>query len=199
MLKNVKASAVAAVLAVSSAAFSATPFQIKVDLNVVPEAGAPVMKVPAGAKAAVDRYFRFAERTHPLVLTHSYAARPDKKNKAVSLDEDDDPLGSLDLALVADDAVQDFDKDVEFVVRANKSRSSMVLMIVNRKKENMTAHVELKRGSMREPVYRRVYSEDGGKTWTTAAWQPPRESALYPWPLDVPANTIQTVTINLKQ
>ena len=75
----------------------------------------------------------------------------------------------------------------------------MVLMIVNRKKENMTAHVELRRGSMREPVYRRVYSEDGGKTWTTAAWQPPRESALYPWTLDVPANTIQTVTINLKQ
>lgn len=199
MLKNVKASAVAAVLAVSSAAFSAAPFEIKVDLNVGPESGAPVMKVPAGAKAAVDRYFRFAERTHPLVLAHSYAARPDKKNKAVSLDEDDDPLGSLDLALVADDAVQDFDKDVEFVIRANKSRSSMVLMIVNRKKENMTAHVELKRGSMREPVYRRVYSEDGGKTWTTAAWQPPRESALYPWPLDVPANTIQTVTINLKQ
>ena len=82
MLKNVKAFAIAAVLTVSSVAFSATPFQIKVDLNVVPESGAPVMKVPAGAKAAVDRYFRFAERTHPLVLTHSYAARPDKKNKA---------------------------------------------------------------------------------------------------------------------
>ena len=73
-----------------------------------------------------------------------------------------------------------------------------MLVVVNRGKSDLTAEIELKRGKMREPVYRRVYSEDGGKTWTTMAWQPPRASDLYPWTVEVPANTVQTVTITVK-
>ena len=42
------------------------------------------------------------------------------------------------------------------------------------------------------------YSEDGGKTWTTAAWQPPRAPDVYPWTVEVPANSAETVTICLK-
>ena len=99
---------------------------------------------------------------------------------------------------VAADAIQKVDKDVDYAVRANSERKSFVLMIVNRKKEDLTAEVDLKSGRMLEPVYRQVYSEDGGKTWTTAAWQPPRSTDVYPWTVEVPANSVETVTICLK-
>ena len=110
----------------------------------------------------------------------------------------EDMLEDLDMGPVSADVIQKVDKDVDYAVRANKARNSFVLMIVNRKKENLTAEVELKRGKMLEPVYRQVYSEDGGKTWTTAAWQPPRAADVYPWTLEVPSNSVETVTIYLK-
>ena len=182
---------VTAALACSSYAYS---FKVNVDLNETAETNEVHLAVQKGAEKAAERYFRFAERTHPLVLSHSFAAKPEK----AKVDIDDDPLEDLDGGIVAADAIQKFDKEVEYVVRATKSRKSFVLMVVNRKNENLKAEIELKRGKMREPVYRRVYSEDGGKTWTTMAWQPPRASDLYPWTIDVPSNTVQTVTIIIK-
>ena len=182
---------VTAALACSSYAYS---FKVNVDLNETAETNEVHLAVQKGAEKAAERYFRFAERTHPLVLSHSFAAKPEK----AKVDIDDDPLEDLDGGIVAADEIQRFDKEVEYVVRATKSRKSFVLMVVNRKNENLKAEIELKRGKMREPVYRRVYSEDGGKTWTTMAWQPPRASVLYPWTIDVPSNTVQTVTIIIK-
>ena len=182
---------VTAALACSSYAYS---FKVNVDLNETAETNEVHLAVQKGAEKAAERYFRFAERTHPLVLSHSFAAKPEK----AKVDIDDDPLEDLDGGIVAADAIQRFDKEVEYVVRATKSRKSFVLMVVNRKNENLKAEIELKRGKMREPVYRRVYSEDGGKTWTTAAWQPPRAADVYPWTVEVPANSAETVTINLK-
>lgn len=170
------------------------PFPIGVDLKGDVLSGSVSLEVPKGAETASDRYFRLAEKTHPALLEHSFAAVPDQAKEA----SDDDPLGELDPGLVEADSIQRLDKDVEYVVRASGDRRSFVLMIVNRGKENKTASVELKRGKMREPVYRRVYSEDGGKTWTTMAWQPPRGSDVYPWTVDVPSNTVQTVTITVK-
>lgn len=170
------------------------PFPIGVDLKGDPERGTVALAVPKGAEAAADRYFRLAEQKHPVLLSHGFAAVPDRAKEP----SDDDPLGELDAGLVAADSIQRLDKDVEYVVRASGDRRSFVLMIVNRGKEDKTASVELKRGKMREPVYRRVYSEDGGKTWTTMAWQPPRSSDVYPWTVEVPANTVQTVTITVK-
>ena len=170
-------------------------FKVNVDLNEPPETNAVHMAVQKGAEKAVERYFRFAERTHPLVISHGFAAKAEQAKAVV----DDDPLDDLEEGVVADNAIQSVDKDVEYVVRTTKSRKSFVLMIVNRKKDKpFTAEVELKRGKMLEPVYRRVYSEDGGKTWTTAAWQPPRAADVYPWTVEVPANSAETVTINLK-
>lgn len=170
------------------------PFPIGVDLKGDALTEAVALAVPKGAEAASDRYFRLAEKTHPVLLAHGFAAVPDEEKEP----SDDDPLGELDPGLVEADSIQRLDKDVEFVVRASGDRRSFVLMIVNRGAENKTASVELKRGKMREPVYRRVYSEDGGKTWTTMAWQPPRSSDVYPWTVEVPANTVQTVTITVK-
>ena len=169
-------------------------FKIKVDLGEKPEQEEVSLAVPKGAEKASERYFRFAEKTHPDLLAHTFASLPGQ----AKLEVEEGSLDGLGGDLVDDDAVQNYDKNVEYTIRANKGRNSFVLTIVNRGNEPLTAEIELKRGKMREPVYRRVYSEDGGKTWTTAAWQPPRESDLYPWPIEVPANTVQTVTITLR-
>ncbi len=171
------------------------PFPINVDLKGEAERGTVALAVPKGAEAASDRYFRLAEKTHPVLLSHGFAAVPDQPEEAPS---DDDPLGELDPGVVESDSIQRLDKDVEYAVRASGDRRSFVLMIVNRGTADKTASVELKKGKMREPVYRRVYSEDGGTNWTTMAWQPPRGSDVYPWTVDVPSNTVQTVTITVK-
>lgn len=183
-------------LVAASCAFSmyAYSFKVNVDLSERPEPkDPPKLSVPKGAEKASERYFRFAEKTHPVVLKHGFAAKPEKAKEAV-----DDPLGDLEPSLVSIDSIQRVDKDVEYIVRSTNGRKSFVLMVVNRKNENMTAEIELKRGKMLEPVYRQVYSEDGGKTWTTAAWQPPRAADVYPWTLEVPSNSVETVTIYLK-
>lgn len=172
----------------------ARSFKIRVDLGVKPEEAEIALSVPKGAEKAAGRYFRLAETTHPDLLTHGFAALPER-SKAVDAD---DPLADLKTGSVEDDAIQSVDRDIEYVVRKTKKGKSFVLMIVNRKNEDRTAEIELKRGKMCEPVYRRVYSEDGGKSWTTIAWQPPRAADLHPWTIEVPAKTVQTVTIGVK-
>lgn len=181
----------AACLAGSAQAYT---FKIKVDLQASPVKENVALAVPKGAEKASERYLRFAERTHPEVLAHAFAALPEQ----AKMETEEGTLDGLDAGLVEDDEIQTVDKDVEYVVRADKGRRSFVLEIVNRKNEALTADIELKIGRMFEPVFRRVYSEDGGRTWTTAAWQPPRAADLYPWPIEVPANMVQTVTICLR-
>lgn len=180
------------VLANSASAFT---FKVKVDLEETPSKEPVNLEVPKGAEKAAGRYFRLAEKTHPLLIAHEFAAPTGQ----ATFQRGDDPLDGLGGGLIDDDAILSVDKDVEYVIRTNGGHGSFVLMIVNRKDEDLTAEIELRLGKMFEPVYRRVYSEDGGKSWTTAAWQPPRASALYPWTIDVPANTVQTVTICLRR
>lgn len=188
--------AVTLVSAVMACPAFAESFKISVDLQERPEPGASTpTKFPKGAEKAAERYFKFAEKTHPVLMSSGHAALLGQQKKA---DVGEDMLDELDMGSVAADTIQKVDKDVDYAVRANGGRKSFVLMIVNRKKENLTAEVELKRGKMLEPVYRQVYSEDGGKTWTTAAWQPPRSTDVYPWTVEVPSNSVETVTIYLK-
>ncbi|MBO6122014.1 MAG: hypothetical protein J6Q49_09165 [Kiritimatiellae bacterium] len=195
-MKQISRLAIAFVCVVLASASGADSFKIKVDLADRPEPGASApSRFPKGAEKASERYFRFAEKTHPVLLSSGHAALLGQQKKA---DIEEDMLDDLDMGPVAADAIQKVDKDVDYAVRANSERKSFVLLIVNRKKENLTAEVELKRGRMLEPVYRQVYSEDGGKTWTTAAWQPPRAPNVYPWTVEVPANSAETVTICLK-
>ena len=172
----------------------ADSFKIKVDLAENADTNQTRLAVMKGAEKASERYFRLAEKTHPDVIARGFAAKPEQKKSVL----DEDPMDAFGADIVADDEIQRFDKDIEYIVRATRGRNSFVLVVVNRGKNDLTAEIELKRGKMREPVYRRVYSEDGGKTWTTMAWQPPRASDLYPWTVEVPANTVQTVTITVK-
>ena len=169
-------------------------FRIDVDLGKKPLKEVVEIAVPKGAEMASKRYFDLAEATHPDLLAHGFAVPPEQK-KAVDAD---DMLGGLETNSVDDDAIQSFDKDVEYVVRRTKDRKSFVLMIVNRKAEDLSAEIDLKHGKMREPVYRRVFTPNGGQSWTTVAWQPPRAENLYPWTVEVPAMTVQTVTIGVR-
>ena len=195
-MKQISGLAIAFACVVLASTSGADSFKIKVDLTDRPEPGASApSRFPKGAEKASERYFRFAEKTHPVLLSSGHAALLGQQKKA---DIEEDMLDDLDMGPVAADAIQKVDKDVDYAVRANSERKSFVLMIVNRKKEDLTAEVDLKSGRMLEPVYRQVYSEDGGKTWTTAAWQPPRASDVYPWTVEVPANSVETVTICLK-
>ena len=195
-MKQISGLAIAFACVVLASTSRADSFKIKVDLADRPEPGASApSRFPKGAEKASERYFRFAEKTHPVLLSSGHAALLGQQKKA---DIEEDMLDDLDMGPVAADAIQKVDKDVDYAVRANSERKSFVLMIVNRKKEDLTAEVDLKSGRMLEPVYRQVYSEDGGKTWTTAAWQPPRSTDVYPWTVEVPANSVETVTIYLK-
>lgn len=194
-----------AVVLLASAAMSlplhAESFRIAVDLGKKTESGSVSLKVPKGAEKASERYFQLAEKTHPDLLAYGYAmrvkpavrARLQKKASAGA----GTAKGSAEETVV-DEKDLVADKNVEYAVRVSKGLKSFVLMMVNRTKDPLTAEIEFANGRMRAPVYRRVYSENGGKSWTTAAWQPPRDSDVRPWTVEVPANTVQTVTITYK-
>ena len=172
---------------------SAYSFKVKVDPRDPPEKKEVSLVVPKGAEAA-ERYFRLAEMSHPDLLAHGFAALPEQPKTM----DAEDPLADLETNSVGDDAIQSVDKDVEYAVRRAKGGKSFVLMVVNRKSEDLSAEIELKHGKMREPVYRRVHRTADGKGWTTTAWQPPRAADLYPWTVEVPAMTVQTVTISVR-
>lgn len=168
-------------------------FKVKVDPRDPPEKEEVSLVAPKGAEAASARYFKLAERTHPLLLAHGTAVRQDEKKKGPS----EDLMSDLGESGVEDDAVVVGDKDVEYVVRTDARRSSIVLEFVNRKDEPMTAALELVVKKPMPPVYRRVHRTADGKGWTTTAWQPPRDASLYPWTVELAPNSVETVTIGL--
>ena len=61
----------------------ADSFKIKVDLADRPEPGASApSRFPKGAEKASERYFRFAEKTHPVLLSSGHAALLGQQKKA---------------------------------------------------------------------------------------------------------------------
>ena len=180
--------------ALSALTAEAYTFKVKVDPRDPPEKEEVSLVAPKGAEAASARYFKLAERTHPLLLAHGTAVRQDEKKKGPS----EDLMSDLGESGVEDDAVVVGDKDVEYVVRTDARRSSIVLEFVNRKDEPMTAALELVVKKPMPPVYRRVHRTADGKGWTTTAWQPPRESALYPWTVELAPNSVETVTSGIR-
>lgn len=194
-----------AVVLLASAAMSlplhAESFRIAVDLAGKGDAKTVALKVPKGAEKASERYFQLAEKTHPDLLACGYAMRVKPAMRAKLQKKASAGVatakGSAEKTVV-DEKDLVADKKVEYAIRAAKGRKSFVLMMVNRTKDPLTAEIALANGQMRAPVYRRVYSENGGKSWTTAAWQPPRNPDVRPWTIELPANTVQTVTITVK-
>lgn len=179
--------------ALSALTAEAYTFKVKVDPRDPPEKEEVSLAVPKGAEAASARYFKLAERTHPLLLAHGAAVRQEEKKGPSA-----DLMSDLEENPVEDDAVIVGDKDVEYVVRADARRTSIVLEFVNRKDEPMTAALELVVKKPMPPVYRRVHRTADGKGWTTTAWQPPRDSALYPWTVELAPNSVETVTIGIR-
>ena len=179
--------------ALSALTAEAYTFKVKVDPRDPPEKEEVSLAVPKGAEAASARYFKLAERTHPLLLAHGAAVRQEEKKGPSA-----DLMSDLEENPVEDDAVIVGDKDVEYVVRADARRTSIVLEFVNRKDEPMTAALELVVKKPMPPVYRRVHRTADVKGWTTTAWQPPRDSALYPWTVELAPNSVETVTIGIR-
>ena len=180
--------------AMSALTADAYTFKVKVDLRDQPENEEVSLAVPKGAEAAASRYFKLAERTHPLLLAHGAAVRQEEKKKGPSADL----MSDLEETAVEDDAVTVGDKDVEYIVRTDARRTSIVLEFVNRKDEPMTAALELVTKKPMPPVCRRVHRTADGKGWTTTAWQPPRDSSLYPWTIELAPNSVETVTIGIR-
>lgn len=164
----------AATLLLLCGAASAANFTIKIDPREKPLAKAPSLDVPKGARAAADRYFKMTEKGHTVVLG------------SVATDEDGAELLELD-------------KGVAYAVRATKQLNSFVLMMVNAGKEPKTVAVEIAGKRLLPPIYRRVFSADGGKTWDTIAWEPPQSPDLCPWTVELSPFTVQTVTIKTRK
>ena len=184
---------VAFVCAWGACSASAYSFKVKVDPCDPPEKKEVSLVVPKGTEAAAARYFTLAERTHPLLLSHGTAVRQEeKKGPTEDLMSDSEETG------IEDDAIAVGDNDVEYVVRTDARRTSIVLEFVNRKDEPMTAALELVAKKPLPPVYRRVHRTADGKGWTTTAWQPPRDSSLYPWTVELAPNSVETVTIGIR-
>ena len=172
---------------------SAYSFKVKVDPRDRPEKEEVSLAAPTGAEAAAARYFKLAKKTHPLLLTHGTAVRQEEKKGPSN-----DLMSDFGENAVEDDAIAEGDKDVEYVVRADERRTSIVLEFVNRKAEPMTAALELVVKKPLPPVYRRVHRTADGKGWTTTAWQPPRAADVYPWTVELAPNSVETVTIGIR-
>ena len=66
---------VAFVCAWGACSASAYSFKVKVDPRDPPEKKEVSLAAPKGAEAAAARYFKLAERTHPLLLSRGGACR----------------------------------------------------------------------------------------------------------------------------
>ena len=167
--------------------------KIEVDPDGCPQKGKVELKIPQGAKKAAERYFRQAEKGHRTRLAHGFAVKKPAE-AAVKGPSLGDASSTADLDLI------EYDKDVEYVVLATSvltrgKNDSFVIEMVNRGKEAKSVEVLIARRRQLPPVYRRVFSPDGGKTWDTIAWEPPQSPDRYPWTVELSPNTVQTVTI----
>lgn len=99
---------------------------------------------------------------------------------------------------------RDISEDIAWEARVFRSKrpgrkEDLALVTVNRGQETVRLNLEFEGGlKPLPPVYRRVFSTDGGKTWDTEAFQPPQHSLRVPWTVEVPSNSVQLVTIWFK-
>lgn len=186
-------------LACSAQAYT---FKIKVDLASQPEKQPVQLTVPKGAEKASARYFRLAEKTHPDLLAHGFAAPPGQ----ATFKRDDDPLDDLAGGLVDDDAILTFDKDVEYVIRAAGRRSFVLMVNSNNRKIDMPIALDGLEFAG-EPVVKSVTIAEGHvhshlipgerPLWTVS------EDKLAPFEggkavIPIGPNTAQSVTIPLR-
>lgn len=147
-----------------------------VELNLLQDAKlAPLtVAVPGSARKVFKRYEQLAADANPLQVGRGFAPAMMGKGE---------------------------DKSVEWIASVNAKRNSLVLQTANFSKEDRTIELTLANSDRRmlSPVYRRVLFDEKKGVWRRMAWETPRNPDVRPWTVDVPANTVQTVLIRLKE
>ena len=149
-------------------------FRVELDLARDAKLAPLTVAVPGSARKVFKRYEQLAANANPLRVGRGFA--PSLKDKGE-------------------------DKAVEWVASVNAKRNSLVLQTANFSKEDRTIELSLANSDrqMLSPVYRRVLLDGKTGEWTRMAWEAPRNPDVRPWTVDVPANTVQTVLIRLKE
>ena len=161
-------------LAVSAFAETESSFPVEIDLKKESKLASLTVKVPGEARKVFKRYEQLVPAAAPLEVGRGFA--PALKGKGV-------------------------DKSVEWVASANAKRNALVLQTANFSKQDRTIELSLRDSDRRmlSPVYRRVLPDAQKGGWRRMAWETPRNSDVRPWTVEVPANTVQTVLIRLKE
>ena len=156
------------------AAENTAAFRVELDLTQNAKLAPLSVTVPAPARKVFKRYEQLVESSNPVLVGRGFV--PSVKGKGE-------------------------DKTVEWIASANAKRNSLVLQTANFSKTDRTIELSLAESDRRmlSPVYRRVYFDEKEKSWKRMAWETPRNSDVRPWTVEVPANTVQTVLIRLKE
>ena len=152
----------------------AAAFCVELDLSQDAKLAPLTVAVPGSARKVFKRYEQLAADANPLQVGRGFA--PAAKGKGE-------------------------DKTVEWIASVNAKRNSLVLQTANFSKEDRTIELSLANSDRRmlSPVYRRVLFDEKKGVWRRMAWETPRNPDVRPWTVDVPANTVQTVLVRLKE
>lgn len=95
-------------------------------------------------------------------------------------------------------------KDFSWTVCKDERNSAVVFVTHNRSDSAVTLTFSVSEKTPLFPTYRRVFSEDGGKSWETIAFEPPHGSITgcpqplpRPFAIEVPPHSYQTATVRL--
>lgn len=96
-------------------------------------------------------------------------------------------------------------KGVVWFVCKNAKEDALVFITQNKSDESVSLSFAVNGRVPLAPTYRRVYSEDQGKNWTSMAFEPPHSSSgpmngqamRSPYSIEIPPRSYQTVTIRL--
>lgn len=96
-------------------------------------------------------------------------------------------------------------KDFTWTVCRNNKGNTLVFLTQNKTSRPRSITFKLSGKTPLTPTYRRIYSEDKGKTWKTTAFEPPHDSITgcpqampEPRVIEIPPYSYQYVTVRLK-
>ena len=151
----------------------ASVFRVEIDLSRKAKEGRHKVPTPPGAKKLLQRYLNVLAWTNPLINSRGNAPRIDGKGD---------------------------DKDVTWVAAVTVWDNSLALVTSNLSKTDRTLELVIKDEFHvpLAPVYRRVWQNPASGQWERLAWETPRATDLRPYTVELPANTVQTVLIRLR-
>lgn len=112
---------------------------------------------------------------------------------------------ALGQALLTITRSDDKEKDLVWYLCKNPQGNLIVFVTHNFTDEPKTIVFRVGTKNPLTPIYRRVYSENGGKTWKRIAFEPPHSSISgcpqtmpEPYTIEIPPHSHQTATVRLK-